>query len=61
MASEYSRDRIEKVARMYRTNKDAAAALSIAPGSFSRLCRQYGVETPQAARRRKQREDFPRL
>ncbi|NKB69972.1 MAG: hypothetical protein GKR89_23100 [Candidatus Latescibacteria bacterium] len=48
--------RIEMAARMYRSNEDASQALGIAPGSFSRLCRLYGIETPYARRRRKRQE-----
>jgi hypothetical protein len=47
-----SRDRIEKVARIYASNIDASRALGIAMRSFSRLCRRYEVETPHARRRR---------
>ena len=50
-----SRDRIERVARIYASNTDASRALGIALRSFSRLCRRYNVETPyaRAARRRR--------
>ena len=51
----YPPERIEKAARIYRTTGDAAAALGIAPSSFGRLCRRYGIATPgqrrKAARR----------
>ena len=47
------RKRVERVARIYASNKDASAALGIAPGSFSRLCREYGIETPYSRRRRR--------
>ena len=43
-----SRERIERVARMYKRNQDACRALSITLQSFSRLCRKYDVETPSA-------------
>jgi len=33
--------------------RDASQALGIAPGSFSRLCRQYEIETPRSRRRRR--------
>ena len=46
-----SRDRVERVARMYSDNQAAGAALGIAPGSFSRLCKQYGIQTPPARRK----------
>jgi len=47
---------VERVARMYKNNKDAAQALGILSGTFSRLCREYGIETPYARKRRQQRE-----
>ena len=47
------RERIERVARMYPSTKAASQALGIAPGSFSRLCRQYESETPRSRRRRR--------
>ena len=49
-------DRIERVARMYSSNEAASQALGVVPRSFSRLCRQFGVETPYARRRRERDE-----
>ena len=49
----FDRERIERVARIYSSNQDAGLALGIAPGSFGRLCRRYGIETPPARRRRR--------
>ncbi len=49
-------DRIARAARIYATNQEASQALGIAPGSFSRLCRTYGIETPHARKRRRRRE-----
>ncbi len=46
-----SRERVERVARIYASNKEASQALGIAPESFGRLCRQYGIETPHARKR----------
>ncbi len=46
----YPPERIEKAARIYRTTGDAAAALGIAPSSFGRLCRRYGIPTPRQRR-----------
>ena len=48
-----TRDQIERVARIYKTNEDASQALGIAMRSFGRLCRKYGVETPYVRRRRR--------
>lgn len=45
------RKRVERAARLYGTNQDAAAALGIAAQSFGRLCRRYGIETPWARHR----------
>jgi|TARA_Y100000310_G_scaffold89350_1_gene86452 hypothetical protein len=52
---QFTREQIERVARIYSSNEDAGRALGIAGGSFGRICRRLGVETPQA-RRAKQRE-----
>ena len=49
------RQRVERVARIYASNRDASQALEIVIQSFSRLCRQYGIETPYARNRRKRR------
>ena len=50
-----ARERIERAARLYATAQDASRALGIAPGSFSRLCRRYGIVTPYARRYKQQR------
>jgi len=55
----YDRDRIERAARMYTSNRDAGLALGIAPGSFGRLCRRYGIETPQTRRRHRRGRSGP--
>lgn len=54
--SSFEKERIERAARIYASNSDAGVALGIAPGSFGRLCRRYGIETPQARRRRRRCE-----
>jgi hypothetical protein len=54
--SSFEKERIERAARIYASNYDAGMALGIAPGSFGRLCRRYGIETPQARRRRRRCE-----
>ena len=41
-----SREQIERVARIYKSNQDASLALGITIRSFSRLCRKYEVESP---------------
>ena len=48
-----SREEVERCARMYRTNKDAAEALGIKSESFSALCRKYRLETPYKRRQKK--------
>jgi len=40
------REDLERVARMYKSNKEASQALGIHPGSFARLCRRHGIDTP---------------
>ncbi|MEW6751189.1 MAG: hypothetical protein AB1505_09450 [Candidatus Latescibacterota bacterium] len=49
-------ERIERAARVYGSNQEASCALGIAPGSFSRLCRLYAIETPHARHRRRREE-----
>ena len=48
-----SKERAERAARIYSSSKAAAQALGIAPQSFGRLCRRYGIDSPQTRRRRK--------
>ena len=50
-----ARERIERAARLYASNQDASRALGIAAGTFGRLCRQYGIETPHSRRHRRPR------
>ncbi|MEW6752769.1 MAG: hypothetical protein AB1505_17590 [Candidatus Latescibacterota bacterium] len=47
-----SRDQIERVARIYKSNQDASRALGITIRSFSRLCHKYQVESPHSRRSR---------
>ena len=37
---------VERAARVYPSNKEAAAALGIAAGSFGRLCRRHSIDPP---------------
>lgn len=48
----YDQATIERVARVYKSNQDACAALGITLRSFGRLCAKYGVETPYMKKRR---------
>jgi hypothetical protein len=41
-----SREQLERVARMYKSNEDASRALGISLGGFSRACRRHGIMTP---------------
>ena len=50
---QFDRERVERAARIYASNRDAGLALGIAPGRFGRLCRRFGIETPQVRRKRK--------
>ena len=52
----FSREQIERVARIYKSNQDASRALGITIRSFSRLCRKYNIESPYARRRRQLHE-----
>ena len=47
-----TREQVERVARIYKSNHDASRALDIEPRSFARLCRRHGIETPYARKRR---------
>jgi hypothetical protein len=47
MESLFSREQIERAARIYATNADAARALDIASSSFGRLCRTHSVQSPR--------------
>jgi hypothetical protein len=51
-----TREQVERVARIYKSNEGAGQALGINMRSFSRLCRRYDIETPYARRRRRLRE-----
>ena len=51
-----SRFRVERAARMHRTNTDAARSLGIAPATFVRLCTRHEIETPYARYKRRHRE-----
>jgi len=59
MDKHITRAAVERVARIYKTNQDAAAALEITSRSFSRLCRRHGIETPYARKLRRRQEARP--
>ncbi len=50
------KDWIERAARVYKSNSEASKALGIASGSFARLCRKYGIETPYARQEKARQE-----
>ena len=50
--SKYTKDRIERAARIYSSSKDAGIALGIDPNSFRRLCKKYGIPTPTSRKAR---------
>lgn len=60
MANPIDRDRVEKAARIYHTNKDAAQAMGIHPQSFGRLCRKYGIVTPTERGKKGRKESAPK-
>ena len=47
-----TREQVERVARIYKTNQEASQALGIVMRSFARLCRKYGIETPYVRKQR---------
>ncbi len=47
---------VKAAARIYSSNRDAGLALGINAGSFGRLCRRYGIQTPQQRRRAQRME-----
>ena len=49
-------DSVARAARIYKSNKDASAALGISLRYLSRLCSQYETETPHARHRRRIQE-----
>ena len=49
-------DWIERATRVYASNQEASRALGIAGGTFGRLCRLYGIETPFARQRRRREQ-----
>jgi hypothetical protein len=53
MEKHITREQVERVARIYKNNKDAGIALGIAMRSFARLCRKYDIETPYARKQRR--------
>lgn len=52
----YTKEQIERMARMYATNTDAEVAMGIGKGSFKRICARLGVESPSDRRAREEAE-----
>jgi len=52
--------RVERAARLYASNQEASLALGIALGTFGRLCREHGIQTPHARRLEGARRRRPR-
>ena len=50
-----SPESLARVARLYRTSKEAGAAIGLTMRGFSRACRRHGIEPP-AARRGRERQ-----
>lgn len=59
MSTAYTRERLERVCRLYRTAQDAARALGLTTSAFYRLCKQHGLATPAQRRRQAQRKEIP--
>ena len=47
-----NRETVARAARLYRYNQDAAKALDISHTAFTNYCEEFGIETPNARRRR---------
>ena len=56
-----SAERIERCARIYGSNQDAAEALDISAGSFSRLCRKHNIDTPRMRRKKRNQRELEEL
>ena len=54
-----TREQVERVARMYNSNQDAARVLEIDPRSFARLCRRHGIQTPYVRRQQQRHAQVP--
>ena len=48
-----TREQVERVARVYKSNKEAGLALGVTRGHFGRLCRKLGIATPYARSQRR--------
>jgi hypothetical protein len=46
---------LERAARVYKTNKDAGAALGMSMRELSRACRRHDIETPYTRRQKDRR------
>ena len=40
------KEALERVARIYKSNKEASQAIRVHPRSFARMCREHGITTP---------------
>ena len=56
MTQPKSVESVRRVARMYVTNKEAAAALGIGPATFAKICLENGIETPHVWWQRERRD-----
>ena len=56
MLKGYTKEQVERVARMYHSVNDASRAMGITPRSFSRLCSKYDIDTPWKRKRRRREE-----
>jgi hypothetical protein len=52
----FTKEQVERVARMYHSVNDASRAMGITPRSFSRLCRKYEIDTPWKRKQRRKAE-----
>ena len=50
--SALGKERLERAARLYSTNKAAEEALGTGTGVFAKACRRHGIETPYQRNRK---------
>lgn len=57
LLSKFDKETVERAARLYKSNADAARALGLSGGdSFKRVCIAHGVEAPGTRKKREAKE-----
>ena len=47
------KERLDRAAGIYKTNRAAAIAIGVSPGAFGRACRRFGILTPQERQKKR--------